>query len=294
MARGQSSESNHIRVYSDMAYRSERTMNHVRGLKLRNLGGLRMRSAPIHARGVQTRRQKSRVRKTRRQRGGQTQEQLNNFLLDAAQRGDKDDVLSYLRVGADINALNLDRRTPLSLAIYKNNHNLAMAIIKWANHGGRSKSVELHLDTKDKNGQTPIYYAAYNGDIDLVKALIDGGADIHAKDKYGQTLLLFLTMNKPDEDVMEFIEVIKLTPKIVNTSDNIGDSTPLHWAARQGLRRVAEALIDAGANIHAKNISGKTPLDLANDMNRESIVKLLEAAASRPRSGSRSRSRSRE
>jgi ankyrin repeat protein len=180
------------------------------------------------------------------------------------------------------------------LAIYKNNHNLAMAIIKWANHGGRSKSVELHLDTKDKNGQTPIYYAAYNGDIDLVKALIDGGADIHAKDKYGQTLLLFLTMNKPDEDVMEFIEVIKLTPKIVNTSDNIGDSTPLHWAARQGLRRVAEALIDAGANIHAKNISGKTPLDLANDMNRESIVKLLEAAASRPRSGSRSRSRSRE
>jgi hypothetical protein len=42
----QTSESNHIRVYSDMAYRSERTMNHASGLEFRNLVGQHV-SEPI-------------------------------------------------------------------------------------------------------------------------------------------------------------------------------------------------------------------------------------------------------
>ena len=39
--------------------------------------------------------------------------------------------------------------------------------------------------------------------------------------------------------------------------------TPLHWAAMEGRKEVAELLIAAGANVNAKDVDGSTPLDLA-------------------------------
>ena len=41
------------------------------------------------------------------------------------------------------------------------------------------------------------------------------------------------------------------------------EQTPLHYAAIQGHKEVAELLIDKGADVNAKNIIGITPLDAA-------------------------------
>jgi len=39
-------------------------------------------------------------------------------------------------------------------------------------------------------------------------------------------------------------------------------NTPLHYACGYGRGQCVETLIDAGANVHATNASGKTGLDL--------------------------------
>jgi hypothetical protein len=48
--------------------------------------------------------------------------------------------------------------------------------------------------------------------------------------------------------------------------NKLGD-TPLHAASAKGRLDCAEMLIEAGANVHAKNGQGKKPLDVASAAN---------------------------
>lgn len=43
----------------------------------------------------------------------------------------------------------------------------------------------------------------------------------------------------------------------------LDDDTPLHDAALNGHIRLVKLLVERGADIHAKNRRGKTPLDIA-------------------------------
>lgn len=45
------------------------------------------------------------------------------------------------------------------------------------------------LESKDADGRTPLYWAAWNGREAVVKLLLDKDADLESKDKYGQTPL---------------------------------------------------------------------------------------------------------
>ena len=62
----------------------------------------------------------------------------------------------------------------------------------------------------------------------------------------------------------------------VNARDEEG-LTPLHRAARDGRKAVAELLIAKGANVNAANENGETPLHLAAQMAHEAVAELLIA-----------------
>ena len=49
----------------------------------------------------------------------------------------------------------------------------------------------------------------------------------------------------------------------VDTRDDVNGWTPLHFAAVDGHKEVAELLITKGASVNAKDKDGRTPLDLA-------------------------------
>jgi ankyrin repeat protein len=51
--------------------------------------------------------------------------------------------------------------------------------------------------------------------------------------------------------------------------------TPLHWAAMQGRKDMAELLIANRADINAKNKYGATPLHVAVLSGRENVEELL-------------------
>ncbi|WP_353274112.1 ankyrin repeat domain-containing protein [Wolbachia endosymbiont (group A) of Ennomos erosarius] len=51
--------------------------------------------------------------------------------------------------------------------------------------------------------------------------------------------------------------------------------TLLYFAAEKGYKNVVNALIDKGADVHAEDKNGKTPLHLAIFKNKENVVELL-------------------
>ena len=53
-------------------------------------------------------------------------------------------------------------------------------------------------------------------------------------------------------------------------------STPLHDAARYGYLKIVRLLLEYGANINAKDMFGKTPLDFAKRRNQLEVVEKLE------------------
>ena len=78
---------------------------------------------------------------------------------------------------------------------------------------------------------------------DVIKRLVDEGADVNRRDRY-------------DED------------------------TPLHWAARNNYTEVVRLLLDNGADINLKNFDNKTPFHVAlKGSEIESLLLQLQQSA---------------
>jgi ankyrin repeat protein len=61
----------------------------------------------------------------------------------------------------------------------------------------------------------------------------------------------------------------------VNAVNN-QDITPLHLCVEGGYLAAAQVLMDAGANIMARDVSGRTPRDMARKMGQKELEKILQ------------------
>ena len=107
----------------------------------------------------------------------------------------------------------------------------------------------------------PLWEAAMRGNIEAVKQHLDAGADVNVKDdNWGATPLHFAARNG-HKDVAELL-VVK--GAAMNTKDDDG-RTPLHMVADIGHNGIAELLIAKGADVNAKDKKDFTPLDGAKN-----------------------------
>ena len=61
----------------------------------------------------------------------------------------------------------------------------------------------------------------------------------------------------------------------VNVKGGFADGTPLHYAAANGHKEIAELLIEKGADLNAKDEDGGTPLDYAIEFKHTQTADLL-------------------
>ena len=94
----------------------------------------------------------------------------------AARAGSFACVSMLLASGADVNAVNTARRTPLQLAA---EHDRADVIRALAANGAE-------LDTQDRKGRTPLHRATYEGKVAAAEALLAVGADPSVPNKSGK------------------------------------------------------------------------------------------------------------
>jgi len=118
-----------------------------------------------------------------------------------------------------------------------------------------------------------IHDAAKNGDLAKVQALLKSNPDlVSSKDDRGMTPLHWAA-SEGRKDVAEFL----LTNKAdVNAKNNNGQ-TPLADAAFSGKRDVAELLLVNNADVNAKDNYGWTPLHAAADNGHKDVAELLLA-----------------
>ena len=130
---------------------------------------------------------------------------------------------------------------------------------------------DVNVVVADKNYNYSALLLAANGDNpEIVKALIDAGANINAKNGGGWTALMF-AVTKP-----EIAKVLIAAGANVNAKNNFG-STVLMIAVRDDASNlnVIKELISAGANVNAKDDLGSTAL-MKTD--KPEIIKILANA----------------
>ena len=184
-------------------------------------------------------------------------------------------------------------------------------LVKAAMDDDLEKLKEVLLATPDPNVRdndtqdTALEHAVRNGNRDMVQVLLWAKADVNARDKHGQTVLMMLSedvtseiiwdlinagakVNLRDEDgdtaliaVAEVNNVDALKTFLdagakVNVSNNDGQ-TALMMAASSGLVNNLRALILAGADVNARDKEGKTALMYALKEDERAAARLLKA-----------------
>ena len=100
-----------------------------------------------------------------------------------------------------------------------------------------------------------MHRAAYKNYPEIAQILIEAGADISAKDKYGKTPLHDATFRNSPEIAQLLIDA----GADIEAKSKYG-STPLHRTAWQGSIDAMRALLQAGADPNARTKIGKTAL----------------------------------
>ena len=101
--------------------------------------------------------------------------------------------------------------------------------------------------------------AIEKGNLELVKELLEQGAEINARDKYGWTALHFASLYGHLEIVKELHEA----GAEIEAKTNNNGMTALHYASRNGHLEIVKYLVEKGADIEAKTNYNKTSLHLA-------------------------------
>ena len=120
--------------------------------------------------------------------------------------------------------------------------------------------------------------AAHSGNLSMVKALLEAGADVNAHDQLGWAPLIKAAYNA--EQNRGFADVVQVLIEAgANIEAPIGYGVrPLMLAAGYGETAVVEVLLKAGADILAKNEGGFTALMMVKQKHYVDVVNLLHEA----------------
>jgi RNA polymerase sigma factor (sigma-70 family) len=136
------------------------------------------------------------------------------------------------------------------------------------------------LDAYSPEGFTPLALAAHFGHLEVMRLLIDRGADVNrvATHRIAVTPLHAALFGRQVDAALLLIE------RGADVALARGGSgwkragwTPLHYAAGMGFSTLVQPLLDRGADPSRPDEDGKTPLDVAIDANHSGIADVLRS-----------------
>ena len=122
----------------------------------------------------------------------------------------------------------------------------------------------------------PVADAAMGRDIEAVRSLVDGGADVNVAHGDGMTGLHWAAKHGDVEMAAMLIDA-GADPEAVT---RLGEHTPLHVASTAGHASVVTVLVEAGADVNTSTTTGTTPLHFAAASGSGEAVAMLLAHGS--------------
>ncbi len=131
--------------------------------------------------------------------------------------------------------------------------------------------MKSYINKTDIFGNTAILYAAYRGNILIIRSLIECGADVNVTSKNGLNVLHMAAQGNNPNIIIYF----KIKYNISVLSTDLQGNTPLHWASYNSSEEAINFLLSYMADINIKNNDGKTPLHIAVFTEKPSLIKKL-------------------
>lgn len=178
----------------------------------------------------------------------------------AVSSGNIEIIKELLNAGASINCKTDDGRTPFWIAVENDLQEIAEYLL------------DEGADPHQKGGYSyPIHEAVRNGNIDILKKLLDLGISIDCETEEGKTPL-WIAVEREHQEIAQY-----LISKVANLHQRAGyhGHTPLHEATYLGNIKTIEKLLAAGASIDFEIEKGKTALWIAVRIESQEIVDYL-------------------
>ena len=181
-------------------------------------------------------------------------------------------------------------------------------MLVFASHSGKIDEVKaillsgVDVNTKAEGGKTALHVAAVNGNIEIVKLLLNQrGCDANSKDSKGRTPAAFAEAYGR-VDMAKLIQSHGTSPSSTTTSDDIirasfegnlqlvsqcikqGQSvskpghdgkTALHIAAGFGHLEIVKLLLQNAASVDARDSKGRTPSQFAEQYNQKAAQNII-------------------
>uniref|UniRef100_A0A8C7R744 Euchromatic histone-lysine N-methyltransferase 2 n=1 Tax=Oncorhynchus mykiss TaxID=8022 RepID=A0A8C7R744_ONCMY len=199
----------------------------------------------------------------------------------AAQRGLLEVCYMLVQAGAKLDVQDKSMRTPLLEAIINNHVEVTRYLVQSGacvyhtedgytglHHAAKLGSLDIvtllletgqvDINAQDSGGWTSIIWAAEHKHINVIRALLNRGADVTLKDKEMNVCLHWAS----------FAGCVEIAEMVLNagcqlSSVNMHGDTPLHIASREGFLECVTLFLSRGADIDIMNREGDTPLSLA-------------------------------
>jgi ankyrin repeat protein len=208
-------------------------------------------------------------------------------LLVAIMNANWDLARQLIQAGADVNQWDIYGEAPLFAAIDLRtridggrasidplNATSGLAIIKTLLERGANPNMQLFFKpanargTVTTRGATPLIRAANNADLEIVKLLLEHGADATLNLADRQTPIHAVLAGRAAEP--QALELIRVLHKagadvsaiaLINHREEIRGGTALHYAVRKRQKEVIKLLASLGIDMNAKDQDGLTALD---------------------------------
>lgn len=152
-------------------------------------------------------------------------------IFTACRKGDENRIRQYVINQGSVTESDENGMTMLHHLAYAGNEEMMKLVLTL-----RSQQ-PINVDASDKDGWTPLHYAADHGFCRVVQFLIDEGVNVSSKDTCMRT--------------------------------------PLHLAALGNHVDVGKILLASNASTNAKNVAGMTPLDCAKCAGANDMIAIL-------------------
>lgn len=205
--------------------------------------------------------------------------QMIRSMQDESYRAKVEDALKSLKDDPEMAPMleELEKAGPMAMMKYWNDPEVLSKLGKAMGSafdmpGGEGAIAEGEEEYEEGESEPTVHSAASEGDVDLLKQLLEEGADVDAVDEEGRTALHFAC----GYGELDCAKVLLEKGAKLDCVDN-NKNTALHYAAGYGQAESVKLLIEAGADRSAKNADGKTALEVAELNEQADVVAALKA-----------------